>query len=175
MYKQMRTKQFRDSPERLDEIALKDEFKHLPLEEKFIYEMQSNAALARGPYLHDELISLVKKVNGMITFEECANQLNEIVTKQTVRTYMLSLEGYRMRKTRLLPALDLMAKLRRVVWAQTFWMFWKCMCAINSDATILVLVHMDEKWYFAIKTRTNQKVITHRKRDVYCLYGFFST
>ena len=160
MFKQMRTKQFRDSPERLDEIALKDEFEHLPLEQKFIYEMKANAALARGPYLHDELISLIKKVNGMITFDECSNQLNDIVTKQTVRTYMRSLEGYRMRKTRLLPALDSMAKSRRVVWAQVFWMFWKCMCAINSAATILVLVHMDEKWYFAIKTRTNQKVIT---------------
>ena len=83
--------------------------------------MQTNAALARGPYLHDELIFLVKKVNGMITFQECANQHNDILTKQTVRVYMMSLEGYWMRKTRLLPALDSMAKLRRVVWAQTFW------------------------------------------------------
>ena len=144
----MGTKQFRDSPERLNEIALKDEFDHLLLDQKFIYEMKANAALVRGPYLHDKLISLVKKVNGMITFNKCANQLNYIVTKQTVQTYMKSLEGYRMRKTRLLPALDLMAKSRRVVWAQVFWMFWKCMCAINFAATILVLVHMDEKVIF---------------------------
>ena len=122
--------------------------------------MRANVALTCGPYLHDELRSLVKKVNVMITFEECANQLNKIVTKQIVRTYMLSLEGYRRQKTRLLPALDYMAKLRRVIWAETLWIFWKCMCYINSDDIILVLVHMDEKWYFSIKRRTNQKVIT---------------
>lgn len=79
----MRIKQFRDSPDRLDKIALKYEFKHLPRKQKFTYETQSNATLTHCPYLHDELISLIKKVNGIVTFDKCANQ-NEIVIKQTV-------------------------------------------------------------------------------------------
>lgn len=59
MCKKSKTRKFCDSPELLDDIALKDEFKHLLLKQQFTYEMQVNAALASSPYLYDELISLV--------------------------------------------------------------------------------------------------------------------
>ena len=46
-----------------------------------------------------------------------------------------------------------------MVWAQAFWVFWKSEKCVRNDKVIIVLVHMDEKWFFTIKTRTNLKVL----------------
>ena len=71
-------------------------------------------------------------------------QLNNIVDNTTVRKYMMSLEGYIMRKTLLLPGLDSMAKLQYVVWAETFWIFWKYVKFFEPREKIKMLVNMDE-------------------------------
>ena len=73
---------------------------------------------------------------------------------------MQSLEGFRMRKNRILPFVDESAMKRRVVWGESFWIFWKSVRCFNPTSTIVILCHMDEKWFFAIRTRSNQKVIT---------------
>ena len=105
-------------------------------------------------------MDLLKKTNGRITWGEIASQMRDIVDKCTIRTHVQSLDGFRVRKNRILPYLDQSAKDRRVVWAQTFWMFWKCISALDPEKYVVVLCHMDEKWFYAIRTRSNQKVVT---------------
>ena len=46
-----------------------------------------------------------------------------------------------------------------MVWAEQFWIFWKLAKAIKISK-IMILVHMDNKCFSAIKCRTNQKVVT---------------
>ena len=65
-----------------------------------------------------------------------------------------------MRKDRILPALDAQAKQRRIKWAHTFFAFYKSVRAIDPAKCIVVLVHMDEKWFYAVVARTNCKVLT---------------
>ena len=57
------------------------------------------------------------------------------------------------------PHLDAAARTRRVTWAHAFWIFWKSAKYVRTDKAIIVLVHMDEKWFFTIKTRANCKVV----------------
>ena len=51
---------------------------------------------------------------------------------------------------------------RRVVGGESFWIFWKSVRCFNPTSTIVILCHMDEKCFFAIRTRSNQKVITSK-------------
>ena len=50
---------------------------------------------------------------------------------------------------------------RRYVWSQSYWLFWSLCKALSSSKARTVLVHMDEKWFDACRTRTNCKVWTH--------------
>ena len=59
-----------------------------------------------------------------------------------------------MRRGRIFPSLDLVAKERQVKWAQKWWTFWKSFTSILTDRAIMVNVHMDEKWFYK---RTNVK------------------
>ena len=77
-----------------------------------------------------------------------------------MRTHVQSLDGFKVRTNRILPFLDISAKDRRVVWGETFWQFWKSVRALKPDKNVVVLCHMDEKWFYAIRTRNNQKVVT---------------
>ena len=97
--------------------------------------------------------------------------LGNIVSKPTIMSILKKQEGFHLRKDRILPALDNAAKIRRVTWAHTFWWFWtlaKC-CPIQKIQ--FVSVHMDEKWFYAIRTRTNCKVLTSIGLDGHDYYA----
>ena len=60
----------------------------------------------------------------------------------------------------ILPHPNTTAKFRRAKWAEIFWLFWK---SVKTDPTTkikFVLIHMDEKWLYVVRCRTNCKVIT---------------
>ena len=44
-------------------------------------------------------------------------------------------------------------------WAMAFWIFWKSAKCVDPEKTVFVLCHMDEKWFYAVRTRCNQKVV----------------
>ena len=60
----------------------------------------------------------------------------------------------------MLPHLNIGAKKKRVQWAETFWIFWYSAKAVCSRKKIFVVVHMDEKWFYAIRSRSNCKELT---------------
>jgi hypothetical protein len=56
--------------------------------------------------------------------------------------------------------LDEQARLYRLIWAESFWLFWKSVAAVPSSKIQSALMYMDEKYFYAIKARTNCKVLT---------------
>ena len=60
--------------------------------------------------------------------------------------------------TRLHPKLDSQHKLRRYVWSISFWIFWNSAKAMAQKVQVLLL-HMDEKWFFEIIIRKHNKCI----------------
>ena len=139
---------------------MKQEFDELTEHDKFCFQVQADTNLDRGPFLHDEVVDLLKRTKGTITFREIASQMKDIVDKDTIRRHMQSLEGFRMWKNRILSFVDESAMKRGLVWGESFWTFWKSVRCLNLTSTIAILCHMDEKCFVAIRTRSNQKVIT---------------
>ena len=46
-------------------------------------------------------------------------QLGGIISEGMIRTWLISQDGFRLRKDRILPALDAAAKVRRLVWTHS--------------------------------------------------------
>jgi hypothetical protein len=47
-----------------------------------------------------------------------------------------------------------------MVWTQSFYVFWKSVAAVPDQKLKFVLVHMNEKWFCAIRSWANCKVLT---------------
>ena len=116
--------------------------------------------LVRSRSLWGELCDILLKSKGKVSYATLANHLSNIVDKTTIMRHLKDQEGFTTRKDRILPSLDKSAKVRPVKWAETFWMFWKCVKCCPPSRVKFVLVHMDEKWFYAIVTRANCKVLT---------------
>lgn len=99
---------------RLDEIELRNEFNALNDDKKCTYEMLAEANLARAPFLHDKIMELLHKTNSTISYNEIASQMRDIVSIEAVRRHVIRLEGFKVRKTIILPYLDENIKRRRV-------------------------------------------------------------
>ena len=116
--------------------------------------------LERAEGIHEELFVLMQQTNGMLTYEELSQQLGDFVCPNTIRAHLQSFPDFRVRKIRILPHLDEQAKEKRLIWAHTFYIFWESAKAVCPKKTLFLLMHLDEKWFYVIKTRCNQKVIT---------------
>ena len=77
---------------------MKQEFDELIEHDKFCFQVQADTNLDRGPIPHDEVVDLLKRTKGTITFREVVLQMKDIVDKYTIRRHMQSLEGFRMQK-----------------------------------------------------------------------------
>ena len=103
---------------------------------------------------------MLKKTKEKIAYEEMTRQLGNIVSDEAVRKYLQSLKGFSIRTERILSHLSSTVKCRRAKWVDTFWLFWKSVKAVQTTKNRLVLVHMDEKWFYVVRFQTNSKVIT---------------
>ena len=157
-FKKAKHLEFRESTGRLDHPQLKQQYNQLPQNEKQFYENEATINIQRSATLWDELKDLLLKTKGKISFTAMANHLR-IVSTSTIFRHLHLQEGFTMRKDRVLPHLDAAAKLRRVVWACQFWLFWKSVRAIPPSKVKVVLIHMDEKWFYAVRARSNCKVL----------------
>lgn len=61
-------------------------------------------------------------------------------------------------KTMLLPFLTTGNKQLRYAWARQFWVFWESAKTFHASVQV-ALVHMDEKWFWAVVVRRNLKYI----------------
>ena len=163
---------------------LREDFNRLDSHDKRYYELTTPNKLERSRHFKDELTDLLKKTKGKITYEEMMRQLDDIVNDDAIRKYFQSLKGFSIRKDRILPHISTTEKFRRAKWAETFWLFWKSVKAVPTTKVRIVLNHMDDKWFYVVRCRTNYIVITsigvepndyyaqhkksYQKANVYC-------
>ena len=162
---------FRDSTHRIYESELRDEYEALPASEKQAYEILAQRDYSRAEFLWDELKQLLLRTKGKISYECMRDQLDNIVSSNTIRKWLKMQNGSRLRKDRILPHLDAAAKYRQLVWCHSFWLFWHSAKYIQVERVIMVLVHMDEKWFYTVRNRCNTKVLTSiglEPADYYC-------
>ena len=136
------------------------EFESLTEEQKTAYSILAERDYIRSQSLWDELKEFLLTTKGKVPYEAMVIHLGHIVCENTVRKILLDQEGFYIRGDKILPHLDESAKLRRVAWAQTFWIFWKSASACSVQRIRFVSVHMDKKWFHVIRTRKNNKVLT---------------
>ena len=138
---------------------MNQEYNQLTIAEKSVYENRASINPQRSEHLWEELKEFLLITKGKVSFETMSNHL-QIVSARAIREYLIQQEGWNMRKDRILPHLDDAAKGRRLTWCCTWWFFWKSARAVPVEKVIFVLVHMDEKWFYAVRTRSNTKVLT---------------
>ena len=159
-FKKQRNKEFRETNDRIPNEILRNEWDNLTETQKSAYTELANQDCIRARSLWDELKDFLVKTKGKVSYSTMATYLGNIVSTTTVRAILKKQQGFYLRKDRILPALDVAAKGRRVTWAHTFWWFWKLAKCCPVQNVQFVSVHMDEKWFYAIRTRTNCKVLT---------------
>ena len=159
-FRKLKYKEWRSDTAAIDERNIRNEFDNLPEYDLDVLKLQAERDLERSVHLKDELEALLLKSKGKLSYQEMANQLGNLISASTIRSYLQTRPTFRIRKDRILPHLDKAAKIRRVIWAESFWLFWKSARCCNPKKVRFVLIHMDEKWFFAVKSRTNTKVLT---------------
>ena len=160
IYKKHRYSNFRDCMGRMSSIELRNGFNSLTDTERSKYEIEAQQCLLRSTYLWEELKDILLKSKGKVSYEAFASYLKHIVSANTIRNVLCSKEGFYLRHDKMLPHLDQLHKEKRYKWAQRYLTFWEAVKKVPSNKCLYVLVHMDEKWFYACKTRSNCKVLT---------------
>ena len=170
-FKKRRTKDFRETTAPIPISTLKEEYESLSPTEKHAYQVLADRDLQRSEHLWEELKDVLVRSKGKISYERLSNYLGGIVGPSAIRNWLRQQPGFRIRRDRILPHLDSAAKCRRVIWAHSFWLFWKSCRLVDVKKAIFILVHMDEKWFYAVRSRNNCKVLTSiglEPSDYYC-------
>ena len=89
-------------------------------DEQMEYMIQANEALERGPYLHHELVTILKSTHGSIPYRRLAAEMGNIVGHVCIINYMKQLDGFSSTTNHLYPNLDVHAKARRVELCHAF-------------------------------------------------------
>ena len=116
--------------------------------------------LDRSFTLWEELKDILKKTHGKISYRMLARQLGNICCKNTIRNYLMKQEGFELKSDKVIPALTDDQRRKRYDWACTFWLFWRSCTAVPVQKVRFVLLHLDEKWFYAYKRRCYNKILT---------------
>ena len=79
-YKKEKSRELRDSPDRLEDIALQNEFKQLSPRSRLVYNIRANNMLIHSRFLHGEIIELLKNTHGMVNFREAQPNFPSLAT-----------------------------------------------------------------------------------------------
>jgi len=138
---------------------LKQEWARMTDDERLPYEFNASACRVRGPYLVDEVVTVMKQSAGSLAWRQLAADVAggsvSIASVNAIRKFVMSLPDSTYTTTRMHPKLDEGCKFRRHQWTKGFWLFWKS--ATLFTGVSVLLVHMDEKWFYAIVVRRNNK------------------
>ena len=159
-FKRRRCGEYRESFGRIPETDIKNEYEALTEETKAAYQQLAAAEYERSKYLWSELEEFLLKCKGKVSYRTIAAHLGNIVSHPTIISILKQQEGYHTRKDRILPSLDSGKRELRHKWADTFWLFYRSCAAIPTSVAKIVLLHFDEKWFYAAVARSNNKVLT---------------
>ncbi len=118
--------------------------------------------LQQGPFLLEELRKALQATGGSVSWRTVATLVSgsgnlEIIGKTAIQTFTMTLPDSTYVSTRILPLLNQANKKRRLWWSHEWWIFWRS--AVSFNQVQMLLVHMDEKWFWAIVVRRNLKCI----------------
>ena len=105
-----------------------------------------------------------------------------MISRETIRRAFMSMDGSKYETTNFLPALNEASKTKRMNWANNFWVFWETAKKFQRKTRILI-VHMDEKWFYSMVLRRHSKMIpalgiipknthVHHKKHIEKVYEF---
>ena len=162
VFKKVRCRESHGNVDRPSVEDLKVEFNALSPEDRQQYENISINQQQRIIHLTGEIEALMQRTDGTITFRQLEISLSErnvpIMSATTLRKTIMSLPGSKYESTRLLPALTKAHKTKRLFWCWQFRIFWDNAKQLNKK-TLVLLVHMDEKWFFGVVVRMYNKVV----------------
>ena len=82
--------------------------------ERTIYETRSAALLARGPYLGQEVIDIIKRTNGFITWKQIQDIIgHDVCCVETIRKHVTYIPSFRYTVNEVFPLLNKAKKKRR--------------------------------------------------------------
>lgn len=126
-------------------------------------ETLSTQQRQQSVHLVQEITCFLRQTNGSIAWVRIAACLAgngpQLVEKDTVHECVMSSPNLSCQTTRIHPLLNEASRKKRLRWAHDFWLFW-------NNANVFFLwkkrvfpVHMDEKWFFAVVARKNNKCV----------------
>ena len=143
----------------MDEKELFIEYESLAVDQKLSYKHQAQRLMDRAPFIHQEICSLILMSKGKFPYKVMPAHLGDVLSTNKIRNHIQSLKVFKHRRIRLLFFLGKSTKKRRVIWAETFWFFWKS-ARVLAPRIKMVLYHMDEKWFYAVVTRSKDNIVT---------------
>ncbi len=152
-------RRYRNFTHKLDNDELKIEFEGQDVVKKESYHNISCAIQLQAESLHHDIISALENTHGNVSYKALSNHIGGIATPNTIASHLKSLDGYSVVKSRMLPQLNERSMKQRVRFCESFFIFWlsaKCL----SPEVKLIKTHMDEKWVYAMVTRTNIKLLS---------------
>jgi hypothetical protein len=141
----------------LDRKALRAEFEALEAGQEVEYEQRADLRRQRAPFWLDEIKVCLQQADGKVPWTVVANACDGDLSVETVRRYVMSLEGFSYKAVTTVPLLGDGHVRQRLEWALAFWVFWHEAKRLGKK---MLLVHADEKWFWACVARRKNKSIT---------------
>jgi len=108
----------RDYIGKLTAIDRKLECNQLEEKEKQLYVDKAEYNLFRDPFLETDPYENLRQANGSVTWRGLEERIDHIVSHETIRLHIKSIDDFTYRAGRILPMLDSQTKHRRVHWAK---------------------------------------------------------
>ena len=145
VYKREQTqKRFRTHTLRLDPYMLKEEYNNKHHDEQVVYKNIANNFIHQGYSLHHNIVKVLEKTSGNMSYAAIVNHLGGIVTKSTVSKHLQLLEGFATTKSRILPQLSKDCMERQKRFCEALFIFWHSEKCLKSKIKLIV-THMDDK------------------------------
>ena len=111
---------------------LKAEWNQLDDLAKKVFVDKADENLLRGLFLATDLYENLRQKNGSVTWRGLEDRMDNIVSYETIRSHIKSIEAFTYRASRIFPMLDPQAEHRRVHWAKAFWVLWESTKAMKK-------------------------------------------
>ena len=103
-------------------------------------------------------MKVLMNTKGNVSYRQIANHIGGIVTENTVAKHLKQLDDFSVVKSRILPMLSKNAKNKRLIFCESFFIFWKSAKYLSSSVKI-IKTHMDEKWVMEVVSRCHIKIL----------------
>ena len=126
------------------------------------FEALRDEWLQQGAFLLPEIKHRLQLTGGSVSWETIATMVAgpgnpQPISAGAIRRFCMSLPKSSYKSTRIIPALNQASIDRRYWWSIQFSIFWRSAKTFNHVQ--LIVVHMDEKWFWSIVVRRNKKSI----------------